>query len=36
MSGLRMGLVERGAMGGDCLNAGRVPSKAPIAAAARA
>jgi len=34
--GLRVALVERGAMGGDCLNTGCVPSKALIAAAARA
>lgn len=29
-------LIEKGAMGGDCLNAGCVPSKSVIAAAARA
>ncbi len=31
--GLRVALIERGAMGGDCLNAGCVPSKALLAAA---
>ena len=31
--GLDVVLVERGAMGGDCLNHGCVPSKALIAAA---
>ncbi|MGG5810450.1 dihydrolipoyl dehydrogenase family protein [Falsiroseomonas sp. CW058] len=31
--GLRVALVERGAMGGDCLNSGCVPSKALLAAA---
>ena len=36
MLGLRVALIERGAMGGDCLNTGCVPSKALIAAAARA
>lgn len=34
--GLRVALIERGAMGGDCLNVGCVPSKALIAAAAQA
>ncbi|MDX2238266.1 MAG: FAD-dependent oxidoreductase [Hyphomonadaceae bacterium] len=34
--GLSVVLFERGAMGGDCLNAGCVPSKALIAAAAAA
>jgi pyruvate/2-oxoglutarate dehydrogenase complex dihydrolipoamide dehydrogenase (E3) component len=34
--GLRVALVERGAMGGDCLNYGCVPSKALLAAAAAA
>ena len=34
--GLRVALVERAAMGGDCLNTGCVPSKALIAAARRA
>lgn len=34
--GLRVVLFERGAMGGDCLNTGCVPSKALIAAARRA
>jgi pyruvate/2-oxoglutarate dehydrogenase complex dihydrolipoamide dehydrogenase (E3) component len=34
--GARVVLVEGGAMGGDCLNAGCVPSKALLAAAARA
>lgn len=34
--GARVVLIERGAMGGDCLNAGCVPSKALLAAAARA
>ena len=29
-------LIERGAMGGDCLNSGCVPSKAMIAAGKRA
>ncbi len=33
MLGLRVALIERGAMGGDCLNTGCVPSKALIAAA---
>ncbi|MBE7210099.1 MAG: FAD-dependent oxidoreductase [Gluconacetobacter diazotrophicus] len=36
MFGLRVALVERGVMGGECLNAGCVPSKALIAAARRA
>jgi pyruvate/2-oxoglutarate dehydrogenase complex dihydrolipoamide dehydrogenase (E3) component len=36
MLGLRVALIERGAMGGDCLNVGCVPSKALIAAAQRA
>lgn len=36
MWGLRVALIERGAMGGDCLNTGCVPSKALLAAAARA
>jgi len=31
--GLRVALIERGEMGGDCLNAGCVPSKALLAAA---
>ncbi len=31
--GLRVALIERGAMGGDCLNTGCVPSKALLAAA---
>ena len=31
--GLRVALIERGQMGGDCLNAGCVPSKALLAAA---
>jgi pyruvate/2-oxoglutarate dehydrogenase complex dihydrolipoamide dehydrogenase (E3) component len=31
--GARVALIERGAMGGDCLNAGCVPSKALLAAA---
>ena len=34
--GARVVLIERGAMGGDCLNTGCVPSKALIASAARA
>ena len=36
MLGLKVALIERGAMGGDCLNTGCVPSKALIAAARRA
>jgi pyruvate/2-oxoglutarate dehydrogenase complex dihydrolipoamide dehydrogenase (E3) component len=36
MFGLRAAIIEEGAMGGDCLNTGCVPSKALIAAAARA
>jgi pyruvate/2-oxoglutarate dehydrogenase complex dihydrolipoamide dehydrogenase (E3) component len=36
MLGLRVALIERGEMGGDCLNTGCVPSKALIAAAHRA
>lgn len=36
MFGLRVALIEQGEMGGDCLNSGCVPSKALIAAAARA
>ena len=36
MFGLRVVLVEPGPMGGECLNSGCVPSKALIAAAARA
>src|SRR3954464_9919930 len=31
--GLRVALIERGRMGGDCLNSGCVPSKALLAAA---
>ena len=31
--GARVALVERGAMGGDCLNYGCVPSKSLLAAA---
>jgi pyruvate/2-oxoglutarate dehydrogenase complex dihydrolipoamide dehydrogenase (E3) component len=34
--GARVALIERGLMGGDCLNVGCVPSKAIIAAARRA
>ena len=34
--GLRTALIERGAMGGECLNTGCVPSKALLAAAAAA
>ena len=34
--GLKVALVEKGAMGGDCLNTGCIPSKALIAAARRA
>ncbi|PQA89197.1 dihydrolipoyl dehydrogenase family protein [Hyphococcus luteus] len=36
MLGRKVVLIEKGAMGGDCLNTGCVPSKALIAAAARA
>ncbi len=36
MFGLHVALIEAGAMGGECLNNGCVPSKALIAAAARA
>ena len=36
MFGLNVALIEQGAMGGECLNTGCVPSKALIAAAARA
>ena len=36
MLGLKVALIERGPMGGDCLNTGCVPSKALIAAAHRA
>ncbi len=36
MLGRKVVLIERGDMGGDCLNTGCVPSKALIAAAARA
>ena len=36
MLGLNVALIERGPMGGDCLNTGCVPSKALIAAAHRA
>jgi pyruvate/2-oxoglutarate dehydrogenase complex dihydrolipoamide dehydrogenase (E3) component len=34
--GARVALIEKGAMGGDCLNTGCVPSKALLAAAGRA
>lgn len=34
--GLRTALIERGSMGGECLNTGCVPSKALLAAASRA
>lgn len=34
--GLRTVLIERGRMGGDCLNSGCVPSKALLAAAHQA
>jgi pyruvate/2-oxoglutarate dehydrogenase complex dihydrolipoamide dehydrogenase (E3) component len=33
--GLRVALIEQGAMGGECLNAGCIPSKALLAAARR-
>ncbi len=36
MFGLKVALIEQGAMGGECLHTGCVPSKALIAAAARA
>ena len=36
MFGLRVALIEAGAMGGECLNTGCVPSKSLLAAAARA
>ena len=36
MFGLRVALIEAGAMGGECLNNGCVPSKALLAAAKRA
>ncbi len=36
MLGRKVVLIEEGAMGGDCLNTGCVPSKALIAAAGRA
>lgn len=36
MFGLRVALIEAGEMGGECLNTGCIPSKALIAAAARA